>query len=130
MTQQQENKLRGLMGLCVRARQAVFGEDGCMKTIRAGNCGALLLDSGASKATRDKYRGVCDNANTLLVELPEDLEAVKTYVDWDRHPPEWVTRISYTKIISALFIMNNDFSIMAYMPQEIAPQTLLDELED
>ena len=67
---------------------------------------------------------------SILVELPEDLEAVKTYVDWDRHPPEWVTRISYTKIISALFIMNNDFSIMAYMPQEIAPQTLLDELED
>ena len=73
MTQQQENKLRGLMGLCVRARQAVFGEDGCMKTIRAGNCGALLLDSGASKATQDKYRSVCENADTLLVELPEGL---------------------------------------------------------
>ena len=73
MTIQQENKLRGLMGLCVRARQAVFGEDGCMKTIRGGNCGVLLLDSGASKATRDKYRGVCENANTPLVELPEGL---------------------------------------------------------
>ncbi len=73
MTEQQENKLRGLMGLCVRARQAVFGEDGCMKTIRAGNCGALLLDSGASKATQDKYRGVCENANTPLELLPEGL---------------------------------------------------------
>ena len=73
MTEQQENKLRGLMGLCVRARQAVFGEDGCMKTIRGGNCGVLLLDSGASGPTRDKYRGVCANANTLLVELPAGL---------------------------------------------------------
>ena len=73
MTEQQENKLRGLMGLCVRARQAVFGEDGCMKTIRAGNCGVLLLDSGASPATRDKYRGVCANANTPMVELPQGL---------------------------------------------------------
>ena len=73
MTEQMENKLRGLMGLCVRARQAVFGEDGCMKTIRGGNCGVLLLDSGASQATRDKYRGVCENANTLMVELPEGL---------------------------------------------------------
>ena len=73
MTEIQENKLRGLMGLCVRARQAVFGEDGCMKTIRGGNCGVLLLDSGASQATRDKYRGVCANANTLLVELPAGL---------------------------------------------------------
>ena len=73
MTEQQENKLRGLMGLCLRARQAVFGEDGCMKTIRGGNCGVLLLDSGASQATRDKYRGVCANANTPMVELPEGL---------------------------------------------------------
>ena len=73
MTIQQENKLRGLMGLCVRARQAVFGEDGCMKTIRGGNCGVLLLDSGASKATQDKYRGVCANASTPIVELPAGL---------------------------------------------------------
>ena len=73
VTEQMENKLRGLMGLCVRARQAVFGEDGCMKTIRGGNCGVLLLDSGASQATRDKYRGVCANANTPMVELPQGL---------------------------------------------------------
>ena len=73
MTEIQENKLRGLMGLCVRARQAVFGEDGCMKTIRGGNCGVLLLDSGASTATQDKYRGVCANANTPMVELPQGL---------------------------------------------------------
>ena len=73
MTDQQENKLRGLMGLCVRARQAVFGEDGCMKTIRAGNCGLLLLDSGASKATQEKYQGVCANAGTPMELLPEGL---------------------------------------------------------
>ena len=73
MTEIRENKLRGLMGLCVRARQAVFGEDGCMKTIRGGNCGVLLLDSGASTATQDKYRGVCANANTPMVELPQGL---------------------------------------------------------
>ncbi len=73
MTETQENKLRGLMGLCVRARQAVFGEDGCMKTIRGGGCGVLLLDSGASRATQDKYRSVCLNADTPLLELPEGL---------------------------------------------------------
>ncbi len=73
MTETQENKLRGLMGLCVRARQAVFGEDGCMKTIRGGGCGVLLLDNGASRATQDKYRSVCLNADTPLLELPEGL---------------------------------------------------------
>ena len=67
---------------------------------------------------------------SILVDSPEDVEAIKTYVDFEKHPPEWVTSISYTKITSALFIMNDDFSIMVYMPQEIAPQILLNELED
>ena len=44
-----------------------------MKTIRAGNCGVLLLDSGASKATQEKYRGVCENAKCPLELLPEGL---------------------------------------------------------
>lgn len=66
-------KLRGLMGLCVRARQATFGEDGCLKSIRGGGCGILLLDSGASKATQDKYRGACQHAGVQLALLPQGL---------------------------------------------------------
>ena len=41
-------RIRGLMGLCVRAGQAVFGEDGCMKLLRSGECGILLLDGEIS----------------------------------------------------------------------------------
>ena len=67
---------------------------------------------------------------SILAETAEDVAGIKQYVDYDRHPPEWVTSIGYTKIISVLFILNNDFSIMVYMPQEIAPQSLLNELED
>jgi len=67
------NRLRGLMGLCVRARQAVFGEDGCLKTIRAGNCGVILVDEGASQATKDKYRGACQSAGVTVAWLPEGL---------------------------------------------------------
>ncbi len=74
----------------------------------------------------------CENIGgySILVEAEEDLEALKQYIDYDKHPPEWVTRISYTNILSSLFIMNDDFSIIVYMPQEIAPQKLLNELED
>lgn len=67
---------------------------------------------------------------SILAETAEDVAAIKQYVDFDKHPPEWVTSISYTKIISALFILSNDYSIMVYMPQEVAPQSLLTELED
>lgn len=68
-----EQKLRGLMGLCVRARQAVFGEDGCLKTIRSGNCGVLLMDSGASPATQKKYRDACAHAGVTLGIIPEGM---------------------------------------------------------
>ena len=68
-----ENKLRGMMGLCVRARQAVFGEDGCLKAVRNGSCAVLLLDSGASKATKEKYAGACEHAHVKLELLPEGL---------------------------------------------------------
>ena len=67
---------------------------------------------------------------SILAETAEDVAAIKQYIDYDKHAPEWVTSISYTKIISALFILNNDYSIMVYMPQAVAPQSLLNELED
>lgn len=73
MDEARQKRVRGLMGLCVRARQAVFGEDGCLKLVRAGECGLLLVDAGASAATRDKYRGACRSAETPMVTLPEGL---------------------------------------------------------
>ena len=67
---------------------------------------------------------------SLIAEESKDVAAIKNYVDYDEHPPEWVTRISKTGYISALYIMNNDFSIMLYMPESIAPKSILCELED
>ena len=73
MTELTRQRMQGLMGLCVRARQAVFGEDGCLKTIRSGQCGVVLVDSSASQATKDKYRSTCKHANVCLAWLPEGL---------------------------------------------------------
>ena len=57
----------------MRARQAAFGEDGCLKLVRSGGCGALLVDEAASQATREKYRGACAHAGVPLLLLPEGL---------------------------------------------------------
>ena len=67
---------------------------------------------------------------SILAENAEDVKAIKHYINFDKHPPEWVTSINYTGITSSLFILNNDFSIIVYMPKEILPQSLLSELED
>ncbi len=66
------------MGLSVRARQAVFGEDGCLKAVRGGHCALLLLDRGASRATREKYEGACAAARVPLRLLPEGMLAQAT----------------------------------------------------
>lgn len=68
-----ENKLRGLLGLSVRARQATFGEDGCLKAVRSGECAVLLVDGGASQATREKYAGACAHAGVPMRVMREDL---------------------------------------------------------
>ena len=67
---------------------------------------------------------------SLIAEAPDDIPAIKNYVDYEKHPCEWTTKIGNTGYISSLFVINNDFSIIVYMPQEIAPQALLTELED
>ena len=78
MTEAQLKKLTGLLGLCVRARQATFGMDGCLKAVRGGQCAALLLDGGASAGTADKYAQACATHQVLLVSLPEGLLGAAT----------------------------------------------------
>ena len=64
-------RVRGLIGLCARARQGTFGEDGCLKAVRGGKCALLLVDRGASPATREKYAAACGRGGGPLRLLPE-----------------------------------------------------------
>ena len=54
-----DKKAHGLLGLCVRAGQASFGEDGCLGAIRGGKCGLLILDGDASDNARKRYTDAC-----------------------------------------------------------------------
>ena len=63
----------GLLGLCVRARQAVFGMDGCLKAVRNGSAALIVADEEASEATRDKYRQACSHHGVQLAVLPAGL---------------------------------------------------------
>ena len=67
---------------------------------------------------------------SVIVETEEDVLEFKKIVDFDTHPCEWATVIGKsTGFLSALFLLNDDFSIMAYMPQRVAPTAILRELE-
>ena len=68
-----EKRLKGLMGLCVRAGQAAFGEDGCRRTVAEGRCGVLLMDGEISANTRMHYEELCEREGVAAAVLPAGL---------------------------------------------------------
>ncbi len=68
---------------------------------------------------------------SLVAETADDITAVRKYVDYEVHPGEWVTRIGLeTGYISALYLMNDDYGIMVYMPLAVAPDAIIRDLEN
>ena len=68
---------------------------------------------------------------SLVAETVEDIQQVKKYLDFDSRPCEWVERIGRDRdYLSALYVLNNDFSIMLYLPTKFAPLVILEEVED
>lgn len=67
----------------------------------------------------------------LVAEAKEDVAEIRKYVDYTLHPCEWATRIrNDSNYISALFLMNDDFAIMVFMPLAIAPEAILREFDE
>lgn len=67
----------------------------------------------------------------LIVETADDLSKLREIIDYEIHPCEWVTTIGKnTGYLSCLFLMNDDFGIIAYMPRSIAPAAILNDLEE
>ena len=67
---------------------------------------------------------------SLIAENWDDLPQLNEIINTNIHGPEWATYIGKTGFVSALYIMNNDFSLMVYLPLEIAAVPIKLELED
>ena len=66
---------------------------------------------------------------SLVAETLEDVQKITAYFDFNRHPCEWVEKIkSDIDYLGALYLINNDYSVMAYMPVSVAPDAILQEL--
>ena len=50
-------------------------------------------------------------------------------IDLNTHPCEWADRLD-DEYLSALYLLNDDFSVVVFMPITVAPPALLKELED
>ena len=64
-----ERRLAGLMGLCVRAGQCIFGEENCLKALRSGRGGLLLLDGDISEGSAEKYLSICGREKIPVCRL-------------------------------------------------------------
>ena len=88
--------------------------------------GAVVRDSEYG-ADRD-YTNI--GGYSIIIETSEDIPQLKAILDYEHHPCEWATRIGNTGYVSALFILNDDYTIDVFMPLAIAPEAIIKELED
>lgn len=88
--------------------------------------GLVVLDAeyGADRNYRES------GGYSLIAENRDDLTRLNEIINTNIHAPEWATHIGKTGFISALYIMNDDFSLMVYLPLEIAAVPIKLELED
>ncbi len=71
---------------------------------------------------------LCTGGYCLIAQTEADVDEIKSIINLEEHPCEWADRIG--DYLSALYLMNDDYSIVVFLPITIAPKTLLEELED
>lgn len=68
---------------------------------------------------------------TLIAETAEDVQTIKNTIDYDIHPCEWAEIIGKNnEYISALYLLNDDFSVVVLLPSAVAPEAVRKELEE
>lgn len=65
----------------------------------------------------------------LIAEDAQDVCEARRFVDFETHPAEWVNRLD-GGFLSALYVMNNSFTVSLFLSSDIAPDAILQELEE
>ena len=65
---------------------------------------------------------------SLIAETEEDVAEIKKRINFETHPCEWVDLVEDYSI--SLYLLNDDFSIVLFIPLEITPEILKQELEE
>ena len=68
---------------------------------------------------------------SLVAETKEDVAVLKKIIDYDTHPCEWLNRLGKDgSYIAAMYLLNDDYSITLFMPLSIAPEAIINDLEE
>ena len=65
---------------------------------------------------------------SIVINSESDLKELKSIVDFETHFPEEVLLFSSCNYLAALFVINDDFSIIVWVPVSLAPKNFLDEV--
>ena len=67
---------------------------------------------------------------SLIADTEEDLRKARELFDDRWHYCEWATRLGDSGYVSALYLLNNEFSVMLYTKESLANEDILENLED
>ena len=76
-----EDRLRGLLGLCQRAGKMQSGADQVLNAIRSGSCRLALIDQAAAQNTVKKVTDACIYYHVPHAFVPEGLLGEATGLD-------------------------------------------------
>ena len=65
---------------------------------------------------------------SLIAESAEDVEEIRKIVNFRIHPCEWAELVC--GYICALYLLNDDYGIVVYIPKTAAPDVLKQEIRD
>lgn len=65
----------------------------------------------------------------VVADKQEDLHKVKGFIDYEQHLCEWANSLDGCDYVSALYLINNEFTILLVLPKYLAHESILAELE-
>ncbi|MBP3371137.1 MAG: hypothetical protein J6L88_01270 [Clostridia bacterium] len=72
-----EQKLRGAIGLCARARKLSCGDFAVKRSVQMGMAYLVLIDDKASEGTAKRLRYLCDVCDTPCYTIPQSVGAAR-----------------------------------------------------
>lgn len=76
-------------------------------------------------AERDYLRS---GGYSLIAENAADVEEMGAVIDFIEHPCEWAVLIS--GYVSALYLLNDDYSVVVFIPEDVVPEVLIEDVEE
>ena len=67
---------------------------------------------------------------SIVADTEEDLCKARERFDDRLHLCEWATKLGNSGYVSALYLLNNEFSVMLYTKEDLVNEDILENLED